>query len=196
MHKLFEGWDPRLRLMLSKVDKALKWKIWGMEELGIWTKACCIPNPARESRLTKMQNSVALLGDACHPSVPYAASGAAMAVEDGAVLGRLLGLFQHKHNPKSALSALLELYQDVRKKRAQTTVRTANSNRTLYHMRDGPKQEERDRLMAAHDWWDETSVSPWLFADLPYLHDLFGFDAIKSADDAFEGSAFDRAAVR
>ena len=33
-----------------------------------------------------------LIGDACHPTLPYQAQGAAMAVEDGAVLGMLLGL--------------------------------------------------------------------------------------------------------
>lgn len=32
------------------------------------------------------------MGDACHPTLPYRARGAAMAVEDGAVLARLLGL--------------------------------------------------------------------------------------------------------
>lgn len=38
MHKLFEHWDPRLRKLLSKVDKALKWKVWIMEELDVWVK--------------------------------------------------------------------------------------------------------------------------------------------------------------
>ena len=131
-----------------------------------------------------------MLGDACHPSVPYAASGAAMAVEDGAVLGRLLGLFAQHQSPKASLPALLHLYQDVRKERAQTTVRTATGSRELYHMVDGPAQEKRDRLFAAHDWWDEGRSFPWVFADLPYLHELFGFDTLKSANDAFEQSAF------
>lgn len=108
-----------------------------------------------------------------------------MAVEDGAVLGRLLSRFAEQHIPKASLPALLELYQSVRKKRAETTVRTANGNRTLYHMEDGPEQEERDRMFAEHDWWDETRSFPWVFADLPYLHELFGFDALKSAEDAF-----------
>jgi salicylate hydroxylase/6-hydroxynicotinate 3-monooxygenase len=33
---------------------------------------------------------VVLLGDACHPMVPYMAQGAATAIEDGAVLARCL----------------------------------------------------------------------------------------------------------
>lgn len=52
MHKLFENWDPRLRKLIGKVDSALKWKIWTMDELDVWIK-----------------DRVALLGDACHPSV-------------------------------------------------------------------------------------------------------------------------------
>lgn len=78
-----------------------------------------------------------------------------MAVEDGATLGRLLGLFSHHQRPTSFLPSLLELYQEIRKKRAATTVKTADGHRKLYHMPDGPQQEERDRLYATHDWWDE-----------------------------------------
>jgi 2-polyprenyl-6-methoxyphenol hydroxylase-like FAD-dependent oxidoreductase len=57
-----------------------------------------------------------------------------MAVEDGAVLGRLLNRFVEHRISKTSLPALLRLYQRIRKTRAQTTVRTANGNRELYHM--------------------------------------------------------------
>ena len=52
-------------------------------------------------------------------------------------------------------------------------------------MEDGPEQERRDRLFLEHDWWDENRSFPWVFADLPYLHELFGFDTLKSGEDAF-----------
>ena len=152
-----------------------------------------IQRSASAHSLILEQGSVALLGDSCHPSVPYAASGSAMAVEDGAVLGRLLGLFAQRQCAKSSLPALMRLYQDVRKTRAQTTVKTANENRILYHMVDGPKQQERDRLLADRDWWDEDRSCPWLFADMAYMHELFGFDTIKSANKAFEQSGFGQA---
>ena len=35
---------------------------------------------------------VTLLGDSAHPSLPYLAQGAAMAIEDAAVLTRALGM--------------------------------------------------------------------------------------------------------
>ncbi len=108
-----------------------------------------------------------------------------MAVEDGAVLGRLLSRLNEHQISKTSIPALLELYQHVRKKRAETTVRTANGNRKLFHMKDGPEQEERDRMFAEHDWWEEGRSFPWVFAELPYLRELFGFDTLKSAEDAF-----------
>lgn len=37
-----------------------------------------------------------MLGDSCHPTLPYQAQAAAMAVEDGAVLGESLGLLSQK----------------------------------------------------------------------------------------------------
>jgi salicylate hydroxylase len=168
MHKHFENWDPRLRILLNKVPMALKWKIWSMQALSTWTKG-----------------SVALLGDACHPSVPYAASGAAMAVEDGAVLGRLLGLFSEHNLPKSKLPELLRVYEKARKDRTTTVVKTADGNRELYHMVDGPEQQQRDRLMKEHDWWDEGRRFPWTFGDLGFLRELYGFDAVGSAEGMF-----------
>ena len=117
-----------------------------------------------------------------------------MAVEDGAVLGRLLGLFDKNHCSKSSLPSLMQLYQDVRKDRAQTAVKTANGNRFLYHMRDGPEQEKRDRILSNHDWWDESLSCPYVFADISHLHELYGFDTLKSADHAFEKSVFQRSA--
>lgn len=109
-----------------------------------------------------------------------------MAVEDGAILGRLLSRFSESQLQKVSLPSLLQLYEDFRKRRAQTAVQTANGNRTLYHMRDGAEQEERDRLFGEHDWWDENRSFPWVFADLQYLHELFGFDSLKSGEDAFD----------
>lgn len=115
-----------------------------------------------------------------------AASGAAMAVEDGATLGRLLGLFAHRPIPRSDLPSLLELYQEVRKKRAATTVKTADGHRKLYHMPDGQEQKQRDRLFATHDWWDEGADFPFKYGSMSYGHELYGFDTLGAADKAFD----------
>ncbi|KAK5025884.1 hypothetical protein LTR13_010348 [Exophiala sideris] len=87
MRQSFDGWHPMLTRILSKIVSVLKWKLCHHEELATWTKG-----------------SVALLGDACHPTLPYQGQGAAMAVEDGASLGRLLredptcGLFESENH--------------------------------------------------------------------------------------------------
>lgn len=113
-----------------------------------------------------------------------------MAVEDGAVLGRLIGLFVASAQDRESLPELLKLYQSVRKERTSTVVRTANENRTLYHMEDGPEQQKRDQDFARHDWDDPNEEFPWAYADLKHSRKLFGFDALESADDAWAKSTF------
>lgn len=176
MKEIFRNWDPRLRLLLDKVsnETVVKWKIWKMEELDTWVRG-----------------SVALLGDSCHPSVPYAASGAAMAVEDGIVLGRLLGLFSRSSSSQT-IPDLLKLYQSIRKERATRIVDLANSNRDLYQMDDGPSQQKRDQDFANHSWTNEKELFPWAYGDLEFCKGLYGFDALGSAEEGFAKSGFAR----
>lgn len=114
-----------------------------------------------------------------------------MAVEDGIVLGRLLGLFSRSGESKSAIPELLQLYQDVRKERATAVVNMANDNRKLYHMPDGEEQEKRDREFAEHSWWDQEPFS-WRYADSKHCKEMFGFHALGSADDGFAKSKFSK----
>lgn len=55
-------------------------------------------------------------GDACHPMLPYLAQGANSAIEDGAVLGLLLG----KIRSKQQLPQALMMYERLRKARGET----------------------------------------------------------------------------
>lgn len=111
MRETFRDWDPRLTEMIAKLTMALKWKLCHHEELSTWVKGC-----------------VALLGDASHPTLPYQAQGAAMAVEDGAVIGTLLGRLQACLGPvqdsqrPEIVSELLKLYEELRKRRTTTNV--------------------------------------------------------------------------
>lgn len=58
-------------------------------------------------------------GDSCHPMLPYLAQGANSAVEDGAVLGLILGRLRSKdHLPKA-----LKMYEDLRKSRGDAIVK-------------------------------------------------------------------------
>lgn len=58
-------------------------------------------------------------GDSCHPMLPYLAQGANSAVEDGAVLGQLLGHVKTKDQIPQAL----RLYEKLRKARGDAIVR-------------------------------------------------------------------------
>lgn len=58
-------------------------------------------------------------GDACHPMLPYLAQGANSAVEDGAVLGLLLGHIESKDH----VLHVLKTYQSLRKARGESIVR-------------------------------------------------------------------------
>lgn len=108
-----------------------------------------------------------------------------MAVEDGATLGHLLGRFLQNDHEKARIPRLLQIYEFIRKNRTTTVVKTATGNRELFHMVDGPQQQERDRLLSEHDWFDENRSFPWVFADLQYLRELYGFDTLANADTAF-----------
>ncbi|PYH85593.1 FAD/NAD(P)-binding domain-containing protein [Aspergillus uvarum CBS 121591] len=143
--------------------------------------------------LTEIQGRVALLGDACHPTLPYQAQGAAMAVEDGAVIGRLLGLLQsHLLQSESqgkgvstadSIASILKLYEQVRKGRTTRNVRAARINRFLLHIADGIVQMLRDFLLRYMGVTRESDWS-WLFSFS--MRQTLGLDVIRDCEAAFE----------
>ena len=69
----------------------------------------------------------ALLGDAAHPTLPFMAQGANMALEDGWVLARCL-------DEISETDQALAAYQTARRERVARIVATAGRNARLYHL--------------------------------------------------------------
>ncbi|KAE9392388.1 FAD/NAD(P)-binding domain-containing protein [Gymnopus androsaceus JB14] len=127
MRAQFLGWEPRVTKLLAlvKSPQVLKFKLMDCAPLETWVHA---------------QGRVALMGDACHPMLPYRAQGAAMAIEDAEVLGKL---FSHITHPKQ-IPSLLKAYESIRFERTTNTQRLEAEFRELYHLRDGPEQEARD----------------------------------------------------
>lgn len=77
-----------------------------------------------------------------------------MAFEDGAVLGECLSRLPNHHDtPKKSPHFLerkrhaLSVFQGCRKQRTQMVVARGNVQQHLYHLHDGPEQEERNRKM-------------------------------------------------
>jgi 6-hydroxynicotinate 3-monooxygenase len=69
----FERFHPEVRKVIETAPSLTKWPILDIEPIDRWS-----------------EGNLVLLGDACHAMTPYMASGAAMAIEDAAVLARCL----------------------------------------------------------------------------------------------------------
>jgi salicylate hydroxylase len=69
----FRGWHPLVHAIIDNLDAAFKWALIGRAPMPTWSSG----------RAT-------LLGDACHPTLPFLAQGVIMAMEDGVVLARCL----------------------------------------------------------------------------------------------------------
>ncbi|KAL2276029.1 hypothetical protein FJTKL_01423 [Diaporthe vaccinii] len=167
MRETFQGWDNRLTKIISRIPSVLKWKLCFHDELDTWNKG-----------------NVTLLGDACHPTLPYQAQGAAMAIEDGAVLGHLLGslIEDYKQSPDLAhghMNSLLQVYEKLRKLRTTTNVKGAQANRYMFHLEDGDEQRRRDAELKSHDW---IRPSRWRWADGTAQDELLGHDVIAESE--------------
>lgn len=172
MKALFEGWDPILTSLLNCVTTVDKWKLMHRAELESWT------NQAK---------NFVLIGDSCHPMLPYLAQGANSSIEDGAVLGRALSYVKKQEHIVEAIS----LYERLRKTRGEKIARETFHQQHDFHMEDGPEQEERDRIFASQlgkpeaevkfpSRWTCPVVQPW----------LYGYDADKEVDEAFQEHSF------
>lgn len=86
---------------------------------------------------------VALLGDAAHPMLQYAAQGACMALEDAVLLGDLLD------GPAAAVPARLTAYNDARRARTAKAQWIAREmGRQVYHP-EGVAAKERNAMLSA-----------------------------------------------
>ena len=104
-------WHAPARELIGAAQQWQKWALYDCRPLKRWGKG-----------------PVTLLGDAAHPMLPYLAQGAAMAIEDAAVLASCLA-----QTPDDAAAALRR-YEDKRQKRAARTQIAARRNGTVYHM--------------------------------------------------------------
>jgi 2-polyprenyl-6-methoxyphenol hydroxylase-like FAD-dependent oxidoreductase len=139
----YAGWHPQIHAILGAVDETFKWALFDRAPLEKWSVG----------RIT-------LLGDACHPMLPYMAQGAAQAIEDGATLAACLAGVS-----RSDIAPALQRYEVLRKPRTASVQAAARGNAITFHLPDGPEQRERDAAMGA-----STGLSPSRAA-------LFDFDA-------------------
>ncbi|KAL4953288.1 hypothetical protein BDW69DRAFT_7054 [Aspergillus filifer] len=160
----YEGWDPVVNKLIDLVpdDEVLEWKL-------------CLHPPLK----TWIKNSVAMIGDACHPMLPYVAQGAAQAVEDAAALGIVLSEITSKEEIPLALQA----YEKSRKQRAETVQQSGTLNRITLHLPDGPEQLARDEQFRASL---KGGVNPDKWSDRQTQEFLWGWDAEKAALETWQ----------
>lgn len=139
----FAGWAPQLRAVFAEVEETFIWGLFDRAPLPHWSVG-----------------RVTLLGDACHPMLPYMAQGAAQALEDGAVLTACL-------TKDADVPAALRRYEQMRLPRASRVQAAARGNKTRYHLPDGPEQVARDAAMAS-------GATDWSFKAIEWL---YGHDA-------------------
>lgn len=175
MKALFEGWDPVLRKFLDQVKRITKWKLMWLDTLPEWANE---------------QGTFLMAGDCCHPMLPYLAQGANSSLEDGAVLGYLLGKVSGEKKGEQ-LPKAARLYQSLRKKRGEDIAKETFKQREDFHMPDGEKQRARDEIFA-EAWGKEEPEgdfpSRWTCPRVQRW--LYGYDAYKEVEKAFEENPF------
>lgn len=132
----YAGWHPMIQSILDAADRneCYRWALNNRKPIYNWSTA----------RAT-------LLGDAAHPTLPFLAQGAVMAIEDAAVLARAL-------EGSDTVAAALQLYQRNRVDRTARVVTESTEQGGLYHIVD---VEEMKRAFAKKNVAKERAE--WLY---------------------------------
>lgn len=156
----FEGWHPEVTELIERLEEPHKWALYGREPFHGWSRgrAC-------------------LVGDACHPTLPFLAQGANMAIEDGVLLARCL-----EAAPSHA--AAFKRFEALRWERTAGVVKGSRAMADRFHnpvlaQRDGAlayleREWAAEKVKARYDWlfeYDATNapLGPWPTAGAPMM---------------------------
>jgi len=112
LRRVYAAFHPEARALLEACESVTKSALYIRDPLPLWSAG-----------------RVTLLGDACHPMVPFMAQGACMAIEDAVVLGRALAGAN-----EAAIEDALKRYENTRKAR---TARVQIGSRGNEWLREG-----------------------------------------------------------
>lgn len=135
------NWPESARLMIDAVGHWRKWALFTVPPMAAWHR-----------------DTTALLGDAAHAMLPFAAQGAGMAIEDAAVLAQCLG--ETASGGAESVASTLARYARLRRARVARLQETAQLNGRIYHL-GGIAASARDfairtmgprRMLARQDW--------------------------------------------
>lgn len=108
----FAGWNDEIQTIIDNIDKdqCYRWSMNNRVPIKNWRT-----------------NKAVVMGDAAHPTLPYMASGAVMAIEDAAVLMRSL-------NANEDVTEALDMFQRNRVDRTARIVMESTEHGDLYHL--------------------------------------------------------------
>jgi len=124
LRSAFQGFDRQVENVLAACPDVHKWAIVDRDSLARWA-----------------ERNVTLLGDACHPMTPYMAQGAAMAIEDAAVLSRCLDGAE-----RDGVANAFRRFEASRKDRTARVQQTSRTNTWL-------KEKTDTDWVYAYDAW-------------------------------------------
>jgi len=133
LRSAFAGFHPQVRHVLEVCPSVHKWALFDRDPLSRWS-----------------EGNVTLLGDACHPMTPYMAQGAAMAIEDAAVLSRCL-----KGVDRDGVSDAFRRFEATRKPRTSRVQLSSRTNTWL-------KSPTDPNWVYSYDAWNEPLAEPEL----------------------------------
>ncbi|HWL48225.1 MAG TPA: FAD-dependent monooxygenase [Sphingomonadaceae bacterium] len=139
-HADYPGWHADVHAYIEAIPRPFKWALIARPPMQRW-----------------VEGHVALLGDACHPALPFLAQGAVMALEDACILARAFTEFD-------TIAEALDRYQRARIPRATRAVQGAFANTSRFH-----NQALADPARAQHyvdtEWAPDQVVKryEWLF---------------------------------
>jgi salicylate hydroxylase len=142
----YQGWAKPIVRVIEQAGDCYRWALFDRDPLAKWS----------EGRVT-------LLGDACHPMLPFLAQGAVMAIEDAWVLSRRL-------KAATEIPAALAAYEATRKPRTSRVQKGARAQMGLYHKRGLSAQ-----LATYAPMWLAANLTPSIVHtrnDWLYAHDV------------------------
>ncbi|HPF47219.1 MAG: FAD-dependent monooxygenase [Alphaproteobacteria bacterium] len=133
----YAGWNKEIQTIIDNIDKdqCFLWALNNRKPVDNW----------RTDRAV-------IMGDAAHPTLPYMASGAVMAIEDGAVLMRSI-------NANNDVAEALDMFQRNRLERTARIVTGSTEMGDLYHLSN---REEFEKGFAKRNVAKERNE--WLYA--------------------------------